>query len=249
MKIGNKLGAIAFSALLFASCQSGLVYEEVPESIYNDVNLTSNFCTVQSRHLFENQLYGVNWNKYSEGYISTVTIGNYQGDGKTFTNDTAEPVTILNTTLQPGESITIKNNMDVVDDASAPEGKLYILNIYADKVTLYSSPNKGFLFDGSRLTGDFVLGNTNKNGQFIPTEPQSGMDQQVIMPVNPKEVIVALLLSQEYNCQVTNIDGAPQLGLPGDYSIPRRYLVTNISRRTDGQPAKERLYEVRITFI
>lgn len=238
MKIGNKIGAVALSALLFASCQSGLVYEEVPESIYNDVNLTTNFCTVQSRHLFENQLYGINWNKYSDGYISTVTIGNYQGDGKTIKNETADPVTILDKTLQPGESLTIKNTMDMVEDASAPEGKLYVLNIYADKAAVYSSPNKGFVFDGSRLTGDFALVN-----------PQNGMAQQVIMPVNPKEVIVALLLSQEYNCKITNIDGAPQLGLPGDYSAPRRYLVTNESRRPDGQPAKERLYEIRLTFI
>lgn len=237
MKILNKLYAVALGALLLTGCQTGLEYEEVPESIYNNVNLAGNLCNVKARQLFENQIYATNWNKWVPDYISTVTIGNYQS-GKDWTNETSAAVTLNGITVAPGETVQLKNSLTKEDLAAAPEGTLYVVNLYADSEATYDTPNKGYLFDASKFSGDFELVN-----------PTDGRSQQIILPVRKNEVIVEMLLSQEYNCKVKPQDGAPELGKPGDFTAPRRYLVVNESRRPDGQPAAQRLYEVRITFL
>lgn len=237
MKILNKLYAVALGALLLTGCQTGLEYEEVPESIYNNVNLTSAMCNVKARELFQDQIYAINWNKWVDNYISTVTIGNYQ-NGVDWTNETSASVTVGGVTVAPGETIHLQNSLTEEALASAPDGTLYVVNLYADSYAVYNTPNKGYLFDASKFSGDFALVN-----------PTDGRSQQVILPVRKNEVIVEMLLSQEYNCKVKPQDGAPALGKPGDFTAPRRYLVVNESRRPDGQPAAQRLYEIRITFI
>lgn len=237
MKVLNKLYAVALGALLLTGCQTGLEYEEVPESIYNNVNLTSAMCNVKARQLFENQIYAINWNKWVDNYIGTVTIGNYQS-AEDWTNDTSAPVTLNGITVAPGETVQLKNSLTEEALASAPDGTLYVVNLYADSKAVYTTPNKGYLFDASKFSGDFELVN-----------PADGRSQKVILPVRKNEVIVEMLLSQEYNCKVKPQDGAPELGKPGDFTAPRRYLVVNESRRSDGQPAAQRLYEVRITFL
>lgn len=237
MKVLNKLYAVALGAMLLTGCQTGLEYEEVPESIYNNVNLTSAMCNVKARQLFENQIYATNWKKWVDNYIGTVTIGRYQ-DGRDWTNETSAPVTLNGVTVAPGETVKLKNSLTEEALASAPDGKLYVVNLFADSEATYSTPNKGYLFDASKFSGDFELVN-----------PTDGRSQQVVLPVRKNEVIVEILLSQEYNCKVKPQDDAPELGKPGDFTAPRRYLVVNESRRPDGQPAAQRLYEVRITFL
>lgn len=238
MKILNKLFLGTLSLFFLAGCQAGLVYDEVPESIYNDVDLTSNYCNVKARELFENQIYAINWEKWVEGYINTVTIGNYQGDGLEWTNNSSSSVEIDGVSVAPGETVLVKNSMTTETLESAPEGTLYVLNIYADSQATYSTPNKGYMFDGSKFSGEFEL-----------VDPEDNRSQQITLPVRQNEVIVEFLLSQDWNCEVTPQGDAPKLGVPGDFTKPRQYLVTNISRRPDGQEAAKRLYEVRITFL
>lgn len=240
MKLFNKLYAIVLGTMFLAGCQAGLEYEDVPESIYNEVGLSSNLCNVKTSILFpEGTMYAKNWNKWAGAYISTVTIGNYQGDGGEWKNETSSAVTVDGRAVNPGESIKLKNSMTTESLATAPEGTLYVLNIYADSKAIHSTPNKGYEFDASKLSGEFSLIN-----------PVNGRSQNVLIPVNQKEqVLVEFLLIQIYNNKVTPIDGAPTLGEPGDYTVPRRYLVTNTSRLPGGMSPKERLYEVRITFL
>lgn len=237
MKILKKLYVMALGTLLLASCQAGLEYDEVPESIYNDVNLTNALANVKARELFKDQIYATNWNKWVDNYISTVTIGNYQ-NGKDWTNSTSTAVTLNGVTVAPGQTVNLKNSLTTESLASAPEGTLYVVNLYADSKAKYSTPNKGYLFDESKFSGDFTLVN-----------PTNGRSQEVILPVRKNEVIVELLLSQEYNCKVKPQDGAPTLGIPGDFTQSHKYLVVNESRRPDGKPAAQRLYELRITFL
>lgn len=238
MKIINKLYAIALGVLLMTGCQAGLEYTDVPESIYSNVNLASNLCNVRARQLFENQIYANNWNQWVPNYIGTVTIGNYQGDGKEWTNNSNSAFTINGVSVNPGGKTKVKNSLTEESLAEAPGGKLYVVNLFADAFAQYPAPNKGYVYDGSKFTGSFELVN-----------PTNGRADNIKLPVRQNEVIVELLLSQEYNCKVYPQNGAPELGKPGDFTQPRRYLVVNESRRTDGQEAAKRLYEVRITFL
>lgn len=240
MKLFNKLYAIVLGTIFLAGCQAGLEYEDVPESIYNEVGLSSNLCNVKTSILFpEGTMYAKNWNKWAGAYISTVTIGNYQGEGTDWKNETSSDVTVDGKTVKPGEAIRLKNSITTESLATAPEGTLYVLNVFADSKAVHSTPNKGYEFDASKLSGVFEL-----------VAPVDGRSQKVLIPVNQKEqVLVEFLLLQVYNNKVTPVDGSPALGEPGDYSVPRRYLVTNTSRLPDGMSPKERLYEVRITFL
>ena len=73
--------------------------------------------------------------------------------------------------------------------------------------------------------------------------------QQVTLPVKQNEVIGELNVSNPYDNVVERIDGAPELGVPADFSKPARYLVKNIAYRPAGVPQVTRLYEVRVTFV
>lgn len=238
MKLLNKLYVVSLCFLLLNSCQAGLEYEEVPESIYSDVTLAGNLCNVKARQLFEDQIYAVNWNKWVPDYINTVTIGNYQSE-KEWTNTTSASVSLNGVTVAPGEKINLKNSLTTEALGSAPEGMLYVVNLFADSKATYKTANKGYMFDASKFTGDFTLVDPILNGR----------SEKVILPVRKNEVIVELLLSQEFNCQVYPQDGAPALGKPGDFTQARKYLVINESRLPSGVERAKRLYEVRITFL
>ncbi len=51
-----------------------------------------------------------------------------------------------------------------------------------------------------------------------------------------------------WDCIVERIDGATELGKPGDFSKPQRYLVKNIAYLPEGVSQHTRLYEVRVVF-
>lgn len=53
--------------------------------------------------------------------------------------------------------ITEENNTE------APGGKLYVLNVIAADYATYQTANKGYLFDGSKFSGDFKLENPTNN--------------------------------------------------------------------------------------
>lgn len=66
---------VMLAAMATTSCQTGLEYDDVPESYYTDVNLRS--CWASSRALFEDCLFAKNYNG-GKGEI-TSAIGNCSG--------------------------------------------------------------------------------------------------------------------------------------------------------------------------
>ncbi|WP_455672542.1 hypothetical protein [Phocaeicola sp.] len=244
MKLLNKLYTLAIGSLLLASCEAGLVYEEVPESVYNNVELGSGFCNVSARQIFNDQIYAVNWDRWVEGYMSISTVGRYQS-GADYTNNSTSSITILGQNVAPGETVNVKNTMTIVDDATAPGGKLYVLNIFADQYALYASQNTSYYFVGSKFSGDFEL--VNEDGTPA-TDPERS--PWIKLPVKQTEVVVSMILADTNGaCDVKRVGDSPILGAPGDFTQPRQYLLVNTTRRPDGQPAAQRLYEIRLQLL
>ncbi|MGI6521830.1 MAG: hypothetical protein ACOX2D_12005 [Fermentimonas sp.] len=229
-KIGA--GAILFCAVwTLASCERGLVFEEAPESTYTQVEATR--FDVKARELFENKIFAVNWNQWVDNYMNTQTIGT---SAETWKNETDKAVTLSNgQVVKPGESVS--GSIKEESDSKAPGGKVYVITVYVKDRATYNSPNKGFLFDGSKFTGDFKLVN-----------PENNRSEQVNLPVRKNEVIGELVLVNPWDCVVERIDGATELGKPGDFSQPQRYLVKNIAYLPEGVSQHTRLYEVRVVF-
>ncbi len=248
MKILNKLSLGVLSLLFAASCQSGLEYDEVPESYYSNVGLDSRRpCTVKARELFKDQIYAKNWDRWVEGYINTVEIGVPSSGTKEWTNPTNQTVTLNGVSVAPGEKVTLRCSITTETLASAPDGQLYVVNLYADSKVTYSSPGKTYFFDSSKFSEI-----SNYIGLVNPDADNPNRATQVTMGVRTNDIIVEMNLDgidTQYNCNVYPQDGAPALGTPGDYTQPRRYLVENIGRRPDGKESAKRLYEIRITFL
>ena len=137
-----------------------------------------------------------------------------------------------------GESIKVEGSETIESDSSAPDGKVYVLNVYAASDVQYSTANKGFLFDGSKFSGDFELVN-----------PVDNRSQYVVLPVRKNEIIGELYLVSYSVCTVEPVGDSPKLGMPGDFTKPRRYLVKNIAHRPAGVEQHQRMYEVRVTFL
>ncbi|MCC8172103.1 MAG: hypothetical protein LIP00_10060, partial [Parabacteroides sp.] len=154
---------------------------------------------------------------------------------------TDRDLTILGTVLKPGETMQVRNTITEVADASAPEGKLYVLNVFAHDSATYKTPNKGHLFVESAFAGE------TPQPRFI--DPVDGRSEQIKLPVDPTQVVVALLLDNSLACTVEAIDNAPTLGTPADFTKPHRYMVINVTRRGDGGEARRRLYEINLTLL
>lgn len=122
-------------------------------------------------------------------------------------------------------------------NSDAPGGTLYVLNVKANPRVTYQTSNKGYLFDGSKFSGDFEL-----------VDPTDNRSQKVNLPVKQNEIIGEIYLVNQYTCVVERVDNATELGKPGDFSKPQRYLVKNICYRPAGVEQYTRLYEVRVTF-
>ena len=135
------------------------------------------------------------------------------------------------------QQISWECSMTTESNSDAPDGTLYVLNVKAHPRVTYQTPNKGYLFDGSKFSGDFEL-----------IDPTDNRSQKVNLPVRQNEVIGEMYLVSYNNCVVERVDGAPELGVPADFSKPARYLVKNICYRPAGVDQYTRLYEVRITF-
>lgn len=225
-------GVTLLSAVWFlSSCEQGLVYEEAPESTYSQVEATR--MDVRSRELFENQIYAVNWGQWIDNYINTQFIGDTNGS---WTNNTGVAVTLSNgQVVQPGEKVT--GSITEVSDPAGPNGKIYVMTAYVKDKATYKTANKGFLFDGTKFTGDFTLVN-----------PVDNRSESVTLPVRENEVIVELVLVNQFDCVVEPQGGAPELGKPGNFSQPYRYLVKNIAYLPAGVSQYTRLYEVRVVF-
>lgn len=144
------------------------------------------------------------------------------------------------------QQIDWETSMTQESNSDAPGGTLYVVNVKAKTKATFSTANKGYLFVGSKFNGTYEFVNpatTTIEGK------QETTAQQVILPVNPAEVIGEINLVAQYDCVVERVNGAPELGVPADFTKPARYLVKNICYRPSGVPQATRLYEVRVTFV
>lgn len=237
-KLLNKIctGAVVLcSVSVISSCNAGLTYEEAPESVYSEVRVSK--IDLKAREWFKDKIYAVNWNKWVDNYIDTRLIGS--SDKFTWVNRTEAPYTMPDgKVVAVGESIEVKGSETIEPDSSTPEGKVYVLNVFAASDVQYATTNKGFLFDGSKFDGDFELVN-----------PVDNRSQNVVLPVRKKEIIGELFLVDSFNCKVEPVGDSPELGKPGDFTKPRRYLVKNIAYRPSGVEQYQRTYEIRVTFL
>lgn len=224
--------------LAFTSCEAGLVYDEADESQYTQVGISG--VTVQARELFENKMYAKNWgDRVVENYINTVTIGSTSNFKY---KNTSNGVVTLNdgTQVQPGETVTVSSTRTEESLAEAPNGKLTVFNIYAVDRATYSTPNQGYLF-AADLFG---------NADFELVNPENNRSEKVILPIRKNELVVYINFSSgNYDCEAEPVDGAPELGKPGDFTVAQRYMVKNIANRPAGVPQSKALYEIRITYL
>lgn len=247
MKIKTIFCVMSLFALVLSSCQSGIVYDEVPESVYSNVDLGAGYAKVRVRDLFHQKVWQVNHNngkgQWLEEYLATAQIGDGYMNGQEYTNNTGKDVNILGETLKPGEKMMVKNKLEIVNDASAPEGKRYIVHIFAPTTVTYETPNKGHLFVKKAFEGEAV-----QPLEFIE-EVQEGMYRQIVMAVRQEALVMEFIMSDLYACKVEPVDGAPKLGTPGDYTKPQKYLVTNTAYRPEGAPEYSRLYEIQVHLL
>lgn len=231
---------VLLAALAITGCEADLTYEEAPESIYSQVGVTA--VTISARELFQDQkIYAVNWNRWVDNYISTVTIGG--SAAFTYKNTSSSVVTLNNgTSVAPGAEVTIPaSSWKEESCADAPNGKLRVFDIYVVDHATYSTANKGYVFVGDKFNGEYELIN-----------PENGRSQQIILPVRKNELIGGLTVETEtnYNKKVEPVGDAPTLGVPQDLTKANlRYLVRNISHRPAGVPEAQAMYELRITFL
>lgn len=246
MKIKNLLFAFIFGITALTSCQSGIVWDEVPESVYSNLELSGGFVRNRPRELFVNKVWQVNYNngkgQWLENYLARSVVDAIE-NGIEYTNNTGAPMSILNKTLAAGETMTVKNTMEIIDDSSAPEGKKYIIHVFTlDKVE-YMTPNKGHLFVQSAFESESV------KPYAYYEEVKEGMFRSVIMPVKMNEMVLEFILDDQGACRVDPVNNAPKLGIPGDFTQPRQYMVTNTAIRPDGAPEYKRLYEIQVHVL
>ncbi len=221
--------------IVLSSCKAGLTYEEAPESVYSEVGVSG--FTLRARELFENKIFAVNWDKWVDNYINTQSVATYSGT--TWKNETGAAYTLPDgTVVEAGSSVTLKGKMTEENNEKAPDGKLYVLTFYSLSRATYSTPNKGYLFDGSKFSGDYVL-----------VDPLNNRSQEVNLPVRKNELIGELNLNNSYDCVVEPIDGSAVLGQPGDFTKSNFYLVKNIAYLPAGVEQYKRLYEIRVVFL
>ena len=144
------------------------------------------------------------------------------------------------------QAISWEAKLTTESNSDAPDGTLSVINVKANTKVTYKTQNKGYLFVGSKFSGnyEFVEPTTTTIAGTRETTAQ-----QVILPVRQNEVIGELNVSNPYDNVVERVNGAPELGVPADFSKPARYLVKNIAYRPAGVPQVTRLYEVRVTFV
>lgn len=236
--IKNLYGGVAIlcATLAFTSCEAGVTYEESPENVYSEVGISS--ITISGREWFKGQIYASNWNKWVDNYIDTQNIS--KTSSFKWTNRTGNPYTLNDgTVVAPNETVELKSTRTEESCAEAPDGKLYVINMYAVDHATYVTPNKGYQFDASKFSGDFELLNAENN-----------RSQKVVLPVRKNELVGVISLTNYNYCDVEPVDGAPTLGVPADFTAKgQRYLVKNITHRPAGVEQYQRLYEIRLTFL
>jgi hypothetical protein len=213
MKIFKSLAFCTLMILPFTSCESGVEFEEVPESVYNEVGLADNPSLVEARELLKEKVCQIYYN--GQPYVDFIAR----------TRD-----------------IEVSEKIEEVEEASAPEGKVYRLIIEVPAKVTYECPNKGNIFVSSKFASDAVI------PEFSDPFTDSGVSgfMKVTYPTNLTKLVLLLNLADYNACSVIPQNGAPILGAPGDYSKPQRYMVVNENKRPDGSGRRKRLYEIVI---
>lgn len=139
MKIKNLIFTFVLGITVLSGCQSGIVWDEVPESVYSNLELAGSMVRSRPRELFVNKVWQVNHNdgkgQWLENYLARSVMDAIE-NGIEYTNNTGASMTILNKSLAVGETMTVNNIKEIVDDSSAPEGKKHIIHVFLlDKVT------------------------------------------------------------------------------------------------------------------
>lgn len=244
MKIIN-IVAITLTCLLLASCTKGLVYDDVPESVYTDVDLGSGLAKIRVRELFVNKVWQTNHNngqgQWLEKYIGATQISQGYEGGKDYVNNTASAVTIMGKVVNPGEKMYVKNTLEEVADTSAPDGKKYIIHLFSPTTAKYTTPNKGHVFVESAFASESVK----------PTmvNPIDGKSESIILPVRQEALVVEFILSNQSANKVEPVGDAPKLGTPADFNTTHQYMVINTAYRPSGVPQTKRLYEVKVQLL
>ena len=245
MKIKN-ISAITITCLLIlVSCTQGIVYDEVPESVYTELGLGSGLAKIRVRELFENKVWQVNYNdgqgQWLENYIGMTQISGGYEAGKDYTNNTGSDVTIMGKVVKPGEKMYVNNTLEEVADASAPEGKKYIVHMFSPTKARYTTPNKGHLFVESAFDKESV------KPEMV--DHVDGKSQSIILPVRQDALVIEFILANQSACSVEPVNGAPTLGTPSDYTKPQQYMVINTAYRPAGIPQYRRLYEIHVQLL
>ena len=246
MKLKNILVAAVCCLTALSGCQSGLVYDEVPESVYTNVNLGSGLAKVRVRELFTNKIWQGNRNdgkgQWLENWLAQTLISESFQNGIDYTNNTGSDVTIMGKVLKAGETMFVQNTLEVVDDSTAPDGQKYIIHVFSPANVMYTTPNKGHLFVASAFDGD------NLHPVFVE-EVETGKYRSAIVPVRQDALVVELILEDMYACRVEPVNGAPALGAPADFTQPHQYMVINTAFRPEGAPETRRLYEIQVQLL
>ena len=252
MKINKILAVITFGLITLSGCQSGIVWDEVPESIYSELDLGSGYVKNRPRELFTNKVWQINYGlegQWLETFLAKAYLNSFE-QGMEYENTTGSAVTILDKTLNPGEKMIVKNTLETVDDSSAPEGKKYIIHVFSFDKVCYNTPNKGHAFIKSAFDSESV-----KPYAFIEKiESESAgakddMYRYIVMPVKQDQMVLELIWENQYACKVEPVNGAPKLGVPGDFTKPQQYMVINTAMRPDGAPEYNRLYEIQVHML
>lgn len=245
MKIIKIFLATMFCITLLGSCTSGLVYGEVPESVYSEVGLGSGLAKIRVRELLTNKIWQVNHNdgkgQWLKEYIVQTQISQAYQDGKDYTNNTNADITIMGKVLKVGETMKVKNTIEEVDDSSAPDGKRYIIHLFSPTMVTYETPNKGHLFVESAFANDPLKPSL--------IDPVDGKSTKMILPVRQEALVVEFILANDKACKVEPVNGSPTLGTPTDFTKSHQYMVVNTAYRPDGAREYSRLYEIKVQLL
>lgn len=228
---------LLLAAVTVTSCQSGLNYDPAPEEYYTDVDLYTSY--MFSRYVFYDCVYAKNYDKYTT-YMAQTQLSTSK---LTWTNNTGSDYTLADgTVVAAGQTIDIPSGLQTMttrDDASAPDGKIYVITFYVPSKVTYQTANKGYLFDLNKYTG---------SDNFTLVDGENGKSEKVQGDLNVKQLVISLVSNQNYGTDTTwqPLNGAPELGKPGDYSEPRQYMITNNMYRPSGVEATKRIYEVKV---
>lgn len=245
MKINLLIFIAGLGILLTCGCEKGLHYEEVPEDIYNEVGLAESIISIESRELWTDNVYAANFKQYTS-CLTISYIDNFV-EPVQYSNPTDRPLTIMGQTLQPGESMTVQTCVTKEENTTVPEDTLYIIHAFASARAVHFTPQFGYRFDFEKILNDPRF----SDRQVIPADVvyEDRYSEGLQIDVNPEEVCAGLYLKDAIACKVEPVDNAPELGTPGDYTVPRRYMVINQNKRPDGSGQRKRLYEIRMTFL